>query len=84
MMLQDKAEDLPTHAPFWTHQVSLGMVVDGVFYASHTKEGKTRMLTELVPRAELIIATWHGRNRSDLFVLSPDRVRLELDGVGRG
>lgn len=66
------ARELPSHSPFWEPELTLGIIVDGVFFAGHAKGDKARLLM-LAPRAEHVIATWHGTRRSDLFTVPKER-----------
>lgn len=72
------ADELPANAPFWTDQVTIAIFADGHLYSSHRKGEKERMLRDLAPAADCILATWHGQYRSFIFTISMDRVQVEL------
>jgi hypothetical protein len=70
------ARILPDNAPFWTAQVTLGLVIEGQLRADHTIGGKEQLL-QVASRASMIIATWNGEYRSDLFTVPLERCAHE-------
>ena len=74
------ARVLPNEAPFWEKTVTLGVVIEGQLLTSHAKGEKRELLT-LAPQAQVVLATWHGQYRSDLFVVPRERWEAEARGA---